>query len=174
MAGCYYSVVIALAQEVDEGRFRQDLYYRLNVVALQLPPLRDRQEDIPLLAMHFMKLFAERNGKTVKGFTPAAMDRLLKHNWPGNVRELENAVERAVVLLVGEYISERELPPTIVDVEEDTTRPARLDFANMTLEEIERLAVQDTLEQVGGNKSEAARRLGINRKTLLSKLGDGK
>ena len=163
-----------LAQEVDEGRFRQDLYYRLNVVALQLPPLRDRQEDIPLLAMHFMKLFAERNGKTVKGFTPAAMDRLLKHNWPGNVRELENAVERAVVLLVGEYISERELPPTIVDVEEDTTRPARLDFANMTLEEIERLAVQDTLEQVGGNKSEAARRLGINRKTLLSKLGDGK
>ncbi|MDY0259285.1 MAG: sigma-54 dependent transcriptional regulator [Desulfovibrio sp.] len=163
-----------LALEVEEGRFRQDLYYRLNVVSLQLPPLRDRHEDIPLLAMHFMKIFADRNGKMVKGFTPAAMDRLVKHTWPGNVRELENAVERAVVLLVGEYISERELPPTIADAEEESPRSSRLDFANMTLEEIERLAVQDTLEQVGGNKSEAARRLGINRKTLLSKLGDGK
>ncbi|MDD4702674.1 MAG: sigma 54-interacting transcriptional regulator, partial [Desulfovibrio sp.] len=163
-----------LALEVEEGRFRQDLYYRLNVVSLQLPPLRERHEDIPLLAMHFMKIFADRNGKMVKGFTPAAMDRLVKHNWPGNVRELENAVERAVVRLVGEYISERELPPTIAEAEEESPRPARLDFANMTLDEIERLAVQDTLEQVGGNKSEAARRLGINRKTLLAKLGDGK
>ncbi|MDD3684510.1 MAG: sigma 54-interacting transcriptional regulator, partial [Desulfovibrio desulfuricans] len=163
-----------LACEVEGGRFRQDLYYRLNVVALQLPPLRERGEDIPLLAMHFMKLFAERNGKTVKGFTPGAMDRLLKHNWPGNVRELENAVERAVVLLVGEYISERELPPTIGGQEAEAPVASRLDFANMTLEEIERLAVMDTLAQVGGNKSEAARRLGINRKTLLSKLGDGK
>jgi len=163
-----------LAHEVAEGRFRQDLYYRLNVVALQLPPLRDRAEDIPLLAMHFMKQFAERNGKTVKGFTPGAMDRLLKHSWPGNVRELENAVERAVVLLVGEYISERELPPTICGQEPETQAAPKLDFANMTLEEIERLAVMDTLEQVGGNKSEAARRLGINRKTLLSKIVDGK
>ena len=163
-----------LAREVEEGRFRQDLYYRLNVVALQLPPLRDRGEDIPLLAMHFMKIFAERNGKTVKGFTPTAMDRLLKHPWPGNVRELENAVERAVVLLVGEYISERELPPTIGGQEPEGAAAARLDFANLTLEEIERMAVMDTLAQVGGNKSEAARRLGINRKTLLAKLGDGK
>ncbi|SDF07037.1 sigma-54-dependent transcriptional regulator [Desulfovibrio legallii] len=160
-----------LAQEVAEGRFRQDLYYRLNVVALTLPPLRDRREDIPLLAMHFLKIFAQRNGKGVKGFTPTAMDRLLKHSWPGNVRELENAVERAVVLLVGEYVSERELPPTIVAGEEAPRPASRPDFAHMTLEEIERLAVQDTLEQVGGNKSEAARRLGINRKTLLAKLG---
>ena len=150
-----------LACEVEGGRFRQDLYYRLNVVALQLPPLRERGEDIPLLAMHFMKLFAERNGKTVKGFTPGAMDRLLKHNWPGNVRELENAVERAVVLLVGEYISERELPPTIGGQEAEAPAASRLDFANMTLEEIERLAVMDTLAQVGGDKSEAARRLGV-------------
>ena len=163
-----------LAHEVEEGRFRQDLYYRLNVVALQLPSLRDRGEDIPLLAMHFMKQFAERNGKAVKGFTPAAMDRLLKHSWPGNVRELENAVERAVVLLVGEYISERELPPTIGGQDSENAASARVDFASMTLEEIERMAVADTLAQVGGNKSEAARRLGINRKTLLAKLGDGK
>ncbi len=161
-----------LAEEVAQGRFRQDLYYRLNVVSLQLPPLRERREDIPLLAMHFMRQFASRNNKTVKGFTPAAMDRLLKHDWPGNVRELENAVERAVVLLVGDYISERELPPTITaQGKEPGGRP---DFANMTLDEIERLAVQDTLAQVGGNKSEAARRLGINRKTLLAKLGEGR
>ena len=156
---------------VTEGTFREDLYYRLNVVALTLPPLRDRREDIPLLAMHFLKLFAQRNGKTVKGFTPTAMDRLLKHSWPGNVRELENAVERAVVLLVGDYVSERELPPTLIAAEDPTRTATRPDFAHMTLEEIERLAVQDTLEQVGGNKSEAARRLGINRKTLLAKLG---
>ena len=162
-----------LAREVEEGRFRQDLYYRLNVVALQLPPLRERREDIPLLAMHFLRRFAERNGKTVKGFTPAAMDRLLKHPWPGNVRELENAVERAVVLLVGDYVSERELPPTLA-AQGEQAAPPHLDFANMTLEEIERMAVQDTLAQVGGNKSEAARRLGINRKTLQAKLDGGR
>ena len=162
-----------LRREVEEGRFRQDLYYRLNVVSLQLPPLRDRSEDIPLLAMHFLKTFAERNAKAVKGFTPAAMDRLLKYAWPGNVRELENAVERAVVLLIGEYVSERELPPSLTEESEAGKAPKR-DFGNMTLEEIERMAVLDTLEQVGGNKSEAARRLGINRKTLLAKLeGNG-
>ena len=162
-----------LKREVEEGRFRQDLYYRLNVVSLQLPPLRERGEDIPLLAMHFLNAFAQRNAKIVKGFTPAAMDRLLKYAWPGNVRELENAVERAVVLLIGEYVSERELPPSLTE-ESDAGKAPKRDFGNMTLEEIERMAVLDTLEQVGGNKSEAARRLGINRKTLLAKLeGNG-
>ncbi|MBO4300281.1 MAG: sigma-54-dependent Fis family transcriptional regulator [Desulfovibrio sp.] len=163
-----------LAQDVEDGRFRQDLYYRLNVVTLQLPPLRERREDIPLLSMHFLHRFAQRNGKTVKGFTPAAMDRLLKHSWPGNVRELENVVERAVVLLVGSYISERELPPSIMaQGAQHAVGTSRLDFSSMTLEEIERMAVLDTLAQVGGNKSEAARRLGINRKTLQSKLDGG-
>lgn len=162
-----------LKREVEAGRFRQDLYYRLNVVSLRLPPLRERTEDIPLLAVHFLKKFAERNSKAVKGFTPAAMDRMLKYSWPGNVRELENAVERAVVLLVGEYISERELPPSLTEGADSGT-PRRTDFGNMTLEEIERMAVLDTLEQVGGNKSEAARRLGINRKTLMAKLEGSK
>jgi two-component system response regulator HydG len=156
-----------LKEEVKAGKFRQDLYYRLNVVNVNVPPLRDRVEDIPLLAMHFLKLYADKNDKTVKGFAPGAMDRLLKYPWPGNVRELENAVERAVVLLMGEYVSERELPPGIVE-NEDGLAPRR--YGNMTLEEIERLAVLDALEDAGGNKSEAARRLGINRKTLLSKL----
>ncbi|MDR2669458.1 MAG: sigma-54 dependent transcriptional regulator [Desulfovibrio sp.] len=158
-----------LMQEVKEGRFRSDLYYRLNVVSLRLPALRERTEDIPLLAAHFLKKFAEKNAKRVKGFTPGAMDRMLKYTWPGNVRELENAVERAVVLLVGEYISERELPPGLTEGD-DAGRPCRTDFGNMTLEEIERMAVLDSLAQAGGNKSEAARRLGINRKTLLAKL----
>ncbi|MDR2489572.1 MAG: sigma-54 dependent transcriptional regulator [Desulfovibrio sp.] len=159
-----------LKREVEEGRFRQDLYFRLNVVSLHLPPLRERDGDIPLLAMHFLKLFAEKNSKNIKGFTPAAMDRLQKYSWPGNVRELENVVERAVILLMGEYVSERELPPSLMGGEEPAQSPIKRDFGNMSLEEIERLVVLDTLEQAGGNKSEAARRLGINRKTLLAKL----
>ncbi len=156
-----------LLAEVDAGRFRQDLYYRLNVVALSLPPLRERQEDIPLLAAHFLRKFAEKNGKPIKGFTPEAMDRLLKHAWPGNVRELENAVERAVVLARGEYVSERELPPAL-SVGSDEPRPGG--FANLTLDELERLAILDALDAAGGNKSEAARRLGITRKTMHAKL----
>ncbi len=102
-----------LAAEVNAGHFRQDLYYRLNVVAIEVPSLRQRREDIPLLAGHFLQRFAERNRKAVKGFTPQAMDLLIHYDWPGNIRELENAVERAVVLLTGEYISERELPLAI-------------------------------------------------------------
>ncbi len=157
-----------LLVEVEAGRFRQDLYYRLNVVALALPSLREREEDIPLLATHFLRKFAEKNVKRIKGFTPEAMDRLLKHQWPGNVRELENAVERAVVLARGEYISERELPPAL----SGGAGEARLEggFANLTLEELERLAILDALETAGGNKSEAARRLGITRKTMHAKL----
>ncbi|MFP5238505.1 MAG: helix-turn-helix domain-containing protein, partial [Acidobacteriota bacterium] len=143
--------------------------YRLNVVSLALPPLRDRVEDIPLLAAHFLNKFSAKNAKPVKGFTPGAMDKLLKHTWPGNVRELENAVERAVVLLVGEYISERELPPAIAHIEGDA-RSLEAGLSNMTLEEIERLAIMDALAASSGNKSEAARRLGITRKTLHAKL----
>lgn len=156
-----------LLAEVDAGRFRQDLYYRLNVVALALPPLREREEDIPLLAAHFLKKFAEKNGKHIKGFTPEAMDRMLKHAWPGNVRELENAVERAVVLTLGEYIGERELPPALSGGA-DEPRPGS--FANLTLEELERVAILDALAAADGNKSEAARRLGITRKTMHAKL----
>jgi len=158
-----------LQEEVASGRFRQDLFFRLNVVSLELPPLRERPEDIPLLASHFLTIFGERNGKLVKGFTPAAMDRLLKYSWPGNVRELENAVERAVVLLLGNYVSERELPPGIMDM--DMSGPPRVSgFSDMTLDEIERIIVTEVVENVGGNKSEAARRLGITRKTLASKM----
>ncbi len=156
-----------LVREVENRTFRQDLYYRLNVVTLALPPLRERREDIPLLASHFLSRFAARNGKNIKGFTPAAMDRLVKHSWPGNVRELENAVERAVVLLVGEYIGERELPPALSD---QVGPHSASSLAGLTLEELERQAILEALDAAGGNKSEAARRLGITRKTMHAKL----
>ncbi|MDO9082090.1 MAG: sigma-54 dependent transcriptional regulator, partial [Humidesulfovibrio sp.] len=158
-----------LMQEVEVGRFRQDLYYRLNVVMLSLPPLRDRVEDIPLLATHFLKKFASKNGKQVKGFTPEAMDRLLKYPWPGNVRELENGVERAVVLLAGEYIREQDLPSAIA-LSGAGASPAGVNIQDMTLDEIERVAILEALEGAGGNKSETARKLGITRKTLHAKL----
>lgn len=158
-----------LREEVESGRFRQDLFYHLNVVSLHLPPLRERVEDIPPLAAHFLGRFAEANGKLVKGFTPAAMDRLLKYSWPGNVQELENTVERAVVLLMGEYVGERELPPSLAGEpeKEGVSAPS---LSGMTLEEVELAAVREALEVAGGNKSEAARRLGITRKTLQAKL----
>ena len=158
-----------LKEEVESGHFRQDLYYRLNVVSLKLPALRERLEDIPLLAMHFLKQHAIKNEKTIKSFTPGAMDKILKYSWPGNVRELENTVERAVVLLMGEYISERELPPNLFE-ESGESIAQEISFVDMTLEEIERAVVSQVVENVGGNKSEAARRLGITRKTLLTKM----
>ena len=163
-----------LLDEVAAGRFREDLYYRLNVVSIQVPSLQERSEDIPLLAEHFLKVFGERNRKDVKGFTPKAMDMLIKYPWPGNVRELENAVERAVVLLFGSYVSERELPLAVTQAyeQEDDTEPSALSvpLEGATLEDVEREAILRMLDSVGDNKSEAAKRLGISRKTLHTKL----
>lgn len=158
-----------LLADVEAGRFRQDLYYRLNVVTVDSPPLRARSEDIPLLAMHFLAKFAERNRKPVKGFTPLAMDMLLKYPWPGNVRELENSVERGVILLSGDFISEKELPLSIsqcVDVQPDR----QCGQAIQPLDQVEKQAILAALEQTAGNKTEAAKQLGITRKTLLAKL----
>ncbi|HBE9082907.1 MULTISPECIES: sigma 54-interacting transcriptional regulator [Serratia] len=158
-----------LLADVEAGRFRQDLYYRLNVVTVDSPPLRARREDIPLLAMHFLAKFAERNRKTVKGFTPLAMDMLLKYPWPGNVRELENSVERGVILLSGDFISEKELPLSVsqcADVQPDR----QCGQAIQPLEQVEKQAILAALEQTAGNKTEAAKQLGITRKTLLAKL----
>ena len=160
---------------VEAGGFREDLYYRLNVVRLEVPPLRERVEDIPLLAEHFRERLAAKNRKTVKGLTPQAMDRLLKHPWPGNVRELENVLERAVILLQGEYISERELPLSLQGpAEEEEASPAvpaePFPDSGQTLAEMERRTILRVLEETGGNKSEAARRLGVTRRTLQLKL----
>jgi len=166
-----------LENEVQQGKFREDLFYRLNVVTVEIPPLKARHEDIPLLAQHFLKRFAARNRKTVKGFTPQAMDLLLKHDWPGNVRELENAVERAVILLSGDYITDRELPLSITqNVTRNSTEPIAVKDAGglptgaQSLADVEKDVILATLSETGGNKSETARRLGINRKTLHLKL----
>ncbi|MFB3925135.1 MAG: sigma-54-dependent transcriptional regulator [Syntrophales bacterium] len=161
-----------LAAELEKGRFREDLYYRLNVVTLAVPPLRDRKEDIPLLAQHFLEMFSERNRKAVKGFTPLVMDRLLRYSWPGNIRELMNTVERAVVLSRSEYLHEEDFTPLFRETE--SPAPGKTLFANtsenMSLDQVEKATILRTLEQAGGNKSEAARRLGITRRTLHQKL----
>lgn len=164
-----------LLDRIADRAFRQDLYYRLNVVGLQVPSLRDRREDIPLLADHFLRSFAEKNRKSVKGFTPEAMDRLVRGDWPGNVRELMNAVERAVVLARAEYldvgdfsdISSPGPDETIPRNSPETPIPVG---GNVSLEEVEKATILQTMTATGGNKSEAARRLGVTRKTLHKKL----
>jgi two-component system response regulator HydG len=157
-----------LLRDMEAGRFREDLYYRLNVVNLDIPPLRHRREDIPLLAQHFLKGFSEKNRKEFKGFTPQAMDRLLKYDWPGNVRELMNAVERGVVLGRSEYLGVDDVP--LVPDESQEEKAVSPLPEELSLEEVEKATILNALESTGGNKSEAARRLGITRKTLTSKL----
>ncbi len=155
----------------NRGLFREDLYYRLNVVSLEIPPLTERRDDIPLLARHFLEIFVDKNKKEIKGFTPKAMDQLIRYDWPGNVRELMNAVERAVVLSRTDYLDGQDF--SILQPLLQQSVPAPSDFDNKDnrpLEEVEKAAILRMLESVAGNKSEAARRLGITRKTLHKKL----
>jgi two-component system, NtrC family, response regulator HydG len=155
----------------NKGLFREDLYYRLNVVNLEIPPLTKRRDDIPLLAQHFLEIFADKNKKKIKGFSPKAMDQLIRHDWPGNVRELMNAIERAVVLARKDYLDDHDF--SILQPLLHQPAPALSDFDNVennSLEEVEKAAILRMLESVAGNKSEAARRLGITRKTLHKKL----
>lgn len=160
-----------LAQMVAAGTFREDLYYRLNVVELNTPPLRDRREDIPLLAAHFLARFAEKNRKSVDSFSPRAMDLLIRHPWPGNVRELMNTIERAVVLARSDCLDVQDFSPLAHLQQEAEGLNAGVVFpADVPLDRIEQEAILSTLASAGGNKSEAARRLGITRKTLREKL----
>jgi len=163
-----------LAELISKGQFREDLYYRLNVVDMEIPPLRQRQEDIPLLAQHFLEMFAAKNRKEMKGFTPRALDHLIRYDWPGNVRELMNAVERTVVLSRSEYLSEKDFPSmagTGTKDDGDSADTTKIDIdGDKPLEEVEKATILKILEAAGGNKSEAARRLGITRKTLHKKL----
>ncbi len=157
-----------LEEEVAAGRFREDLYYRLNVVELWVPPLRERHGDIPLLANYFLQSFADKNGRMVSGITPECMDVLNRYPWPGNVRELEHSIERGVILMRGDYLDLAALPLAIqrwagLNAPKEVEEPA-------TLKEAERMLILKTLEETGGNRSEAARRLQITRKTLLNKL----
>lgn len=162
-----------LRKEAAERRFREDLYFRLNVISIETPPLRRRKEDIPLLAAHFLQGHAERNHKNIKGFSPQALDCLLRYGWPGNVRELENVLERAVILCSGDLIDEAELPEHVCHApppEEEQVAASGVSLGGLPLEQVEKKAIEETLRQTGDNKSEAARRLGITRATLHNKL----
>jgi two-component system response regulator HydG len=161
-----------LKHMIQEGAFREDLYYRLNVVGIEIPPLNNRREDIPLLAQAFCTDLAAKNRKAIKGFTPQAMDRLIKYDWPGNVREMMNAIERAVVMAHSAYIEVEDLPDPIVAKESSAqiNTDDRVVLENVSLREMEKKVILRTLLEVDNNKSEAARRLGITRKTLHKKL----
>jgi two-component system response regulator HydG len=163
-----------LEKEVAEGNFREDLFYRLNVMPLNVPPLKERREDVPLLAQHFLTKFSDKNRKAIKGLVPLAMDMLVNYDWPGNVRELENAIERAVILATGEHITEAQLPLNITEQYEDLeirpTGTTQILDGTHSLEDIEKEAILAALNGSNGNKAEAARRLGVTRKTLHNKL----
>lgn len=161
-----------LEEYVREGGFREDLFYRLNVVSIPMPSLSEHREDIPLLSDAFLRQFSEKNRKPLKGFTPEAMNRLVRHSWPGNVRELMNAVESAVVLTRTEYVDVPDLPFVLQNNADAFCEPELDGIASgeMTLEAVEKAVILKTLAATGGNKSETARRLGITRKTLHNKL----
>ncbi|HEV8310373.1 MAG TPA: sigma-54 dependent transcriptional regulator [Methylomirabilota bacterium] len=156
-----------LRKRVEEGAFREDLYFRLNVVTLTVPPLRERIRDLPLLAQHFLRAYAEALGKAVKGFAPETLARLEAYGWPGNVRELEHAVERAVALSSSEVLLPDALPP---ELQPASGGEPRLPSARMTLEEVKRWYVLKVLDDAGGNKARAAEHLGIDRRTLYRLL----
>lgn len=156
-----------LKKEVEEGRFREDLYYRLNVVNLHLPPLRERVEDIPLLAALFLKSTARENGKEVEGFAPKASMQLSRYSWPGNVRELRNVIESAVVLTKGNYIAPQDLPAHLSTKRDDEGIFVPLEIP---MAEAEKIIIRANLNALEGNKSRTAEVLGIGRKTLHRKI----
>ena len=156
-----------LQKALEEGVLREDLYYRLNVILLRVPPLRERMDDVPILAMHFLRKYAAREHSSMSSIAEEALNVLLSYSWPGNVRELENAIERAAVLGKGEQLRARDLPPQVHRGGDDE-RP--LIPAHLTLEEIEKLAIAQALRLTGGNKSEAAERLGIHRTSIYDKM----
>jgi len=159
-----------LQEQVKAGAFRQDLYYRLSVIEIKLPPLRERAEDITLLAQAFLKELAEANNKKVNGFTPDAIDLLLRYSWPGNVRELRTAIERAVVLCRGEKIGARDLPPTVRNVSTDAPLPKFQANNSLSVEEAEKDLIIRALKDSNGNRTLAAKKLGMHRRTLHRKL----
>lgn len=156
-----------LEEEVKAGRFREDLYYRLNVVRIQMPSLRERKDDIPLLVKSFLREFNLENEKNVTGFDAKSKAAILKYNWPGNIRELRNCVECAVVMCNGEEITLEDLPVSVRESVEDKniTIPH-----GITLDEAEKIIIRNTLTMEGGNKTKVAQILGIGRKTLHRKL----
>jgi two-component system response regulator HydG len=157
-----------LEEAVKAGTFREDLYYRLNVISLTLPPLRDRKEDIPLLAQHFLRVYSRKNDKRADRIAPSAMNLLMNYHWPGNVRELENIIERAVVLTTAPEIGPEDLPAHI-NVDGPSVKHLIIPIGT-PLEEIEQQVIRATLDHVNGDKNVAAGLLGIASRTIYRKL----
>lgn len=160
-----------LGESVKTGKFREDLYYRLNVIAIHLPPLRERKDDVPLLVYHFLKKYAVKSGKKIEEISPDALSRMLEYNWPGNIRELENAIERAVALSRGIILTVKDLPTLIAQGE---PQMAITEKSPTTIEGIVKDAEKEhiirILRETGGKKNETAKILGISRKTLWEKM----
>jgi len=187
-------VISATHQDLKDlmvkGAFREDLYYRLNVVNIQLPPLRDRREDIPLLVEHFRTKFNDRLKKQITGVAPDAVERLVSHNWPGNIRELENLMERTMLFCEGPEILASDLPPEVAGAPavaaaaaaagpapaavtlDETTRPtgSLKEAVRAETERVERELIQRALDETSGNVTQAARKLKISRKSLQTKM----
>jgi transcriptional regulator with PAS, ATPase and Fis domain len=165
-----------LAEAVKHDEFRQDLYYRLNVVAIQLPPLRERKDDIPLLAQYFLKNYREENGKTISAISDKAMDLLCSYAWPGNIRELENAIEQAVALSYQPVLTPEDLPRDVREYEANAfATPASqkdpFQFSDSpSLEEVKKRYVLRVLKQTRGNVSATARILNVDRRSLYRML----
>ncbi len=159
-----------LRSEVQSGSFREDLFYRLNVITVRVPTLRERRDDIPLLAMNFLKRHARSNGKTITGFSERALGVLLNFDWPGNITQLENCIERAVVLARSEEIEPRELPRELMISGRSGDELPQVPGAS--LRELERYAILKTLEHVGGSTSKAARILGISPRKIQYRLNE--
>jgi transcriptional regulator with PAS, ATPase and Fis domain len=152
-----------LTEEMKKGTFREDLYYRLNVIPIFVPPLRERKDDIPLLASHFLQKFSHERGKEVTNFSPEVMEMLLAHSWPGNVRELENVIDHAIIIAKQDKILTKDLPQYFLQ------RPLPTQEFT-TLQDYEKNLILKTLQETNWNKHKAAKRLNINRSTLYGKM----
>jgi transcriptional regulator with PAS, ATPase and Fis domain len=152
-----------LTEEMKKGTFREDLYYRLNVIPIFVPPLRERKDDIPLLAAHFLQKFTHEREKEVTGFSPEVMEIFLAHSWPGNVRELENVIEHAVIIAKQEKIFPKDLPQYLLQNPLPTQEL-------VSLEDYEKSLILKTLEETNWNKYQTAKKLKINRSTLYGKM----
>ncbi len=157
-----------LEELVKAGKFREDLFFRLRVVEINLPPLRERAGDIPLLAQNFLREFADENKKPVNDFTADALQLLMNYHWPGNVRELRTAIEHAVVLCRGEKISARDLPPAVRGIRPGETQPPLRN--DLTVKEAEKQLIVRALKDTGGNRTLAAKKIGMSRRTFHRKL----
>jgi DNA-binding NtrC family response regulator len=163
-----------LRAALEQGRFREDLYYRLNVVPINVPPLRERKEDIPFLAMHFVNKLAKDLSSPIEQISPAAMDRLLIYTWPGNVRELENTIERSMVLANGNVLEPADIRIENIRQPNGVSTQEALLPEGVTLEQWEQNMIREAMRRADGNKSQAARLLGLTRNALryrLSQMG---